>query len=174
MDTIMPEITCPGNQTVEADASGTYTVNGNELDPANAVDNCSYTLINDYNDEASLDGATLSVGTNTIRWIITDGTGNKDSCSFNVEVTESVGISYGDRYEIAVYPNPTEGKVIVEIPDLNTKGTIKVMDVTGSLMFIRELNDKKMKMDLSSLPSGIYYLKIYKGDKLFIGKILKR
>jgi|GEM_PF-2083929 len=174
LDTIMPVITCPDNQTVEANGSGTYTINGNELDPVNAGDNCSYTMINDHNNEASLDGATLSVGTNTIMWIITDGTGNKDSCSFNVEVTESVGISYGYRDEIVVYPNPTNGKLTIEVPSLNEDRTIQVMDVTGSLMFIREIKDKKMTMDLSSLPSGIYYLKIYKGDKLFIGKIMKR
>jgi len=84
-DTEIPTISCPSNVT-----SCVPVVNN--IAPV-AADNCSgetvaYTLtgatIGSGANDAS--GSTFNQGITTVKYIITDASGNKDSCSFNVEV----------------------------------------------------------------------------------------
>lgn len=90
-------VTCgPGsNQTVDADNGVcTYTNNGTGWD-ATATDNCtvasiSYALTGATTGTgASLDGVVFNLGTTTVTWTATDGSGNTDVCSFTVTVEDN-------------------------------------------------------------------------------------
>ena len=97
-DNQMPAISscgASGDQTVDADNGlCTYTHSGNGWD-ATATDNCSvstiiYTLSGATTGSGtSLDGVVFNLGTTTVTWTVTDGSGNVSTCSFDVIVEDN-------------------------------------------------------------------------------------
>src|SRR5206468_675462 len=54
------------------------------------ADNCSgATVRNDYNNSSTVAGAVLPKGTTHVTWTVTDASGNTNSCSFNVVVSDN-------------------------------------------------------------------------------------
>ncbi len=89
-DTENPTITCavPAESYGTDDGTCTFTVDGAALDPAFG-DNCpGATVINDYNNTATLDGAIFNTGTTTVTWTVTDAAGLTASCSYNIIVND--------------------------------------------------------------------------------------
>lgn len=80
-DTEIPVITCAGNATMPAD-SGMCTASSANLSSASGTDNCSNVTIT--NDAPSL----LPVGTTTVTWTATDGSGNTATCTQQVTVQD--------------------------------------------------------------------------------------
>ena len=91
-DTELPTITC-ATPAASYDADGgvcTYTHSGTSLDPTAFGDNCSgSTIQNDFNNTATLDGATFPLGSTTVVWTVTDGSGNVSTCSNSVVVVDN-------------------------------------------------------------------------------------
>ena len=84
LDAENPVITCPGDFTAYAAADSTLTsVNWSA---AIATDNCSIDTI--YSDIQI--GAYLPLGATTITYVAIDGSGNSDTCSFNITVVDTV------------------------------------------------------------------------------------
>lgn len=69
-------------------------------------------------------------------------------------------------------PNPTPGKVTVET-DEEASG-LSLFDTTGKLVLFRKEKARQYDIDLSGMPSAVYYLKVIVGEKTFYGKIIKR
>ncbi|MCF8416530.1 MAG: HYR domain-containing protein [Crocinitomicaceae bacterium] len=100
VDNILPSITscgASGNQTVNVDAAQcNYTQAGNAWN-ATATDNCTVSTI-----VATLSGATtasgfttlagvdFNLGTTTVLWTVTDGSGNTSTCIFDVIVADNI------------------------------------------------------------------------------------
>lgn len=89
-DTQDPTIACAGNQAKNNDQGKcSYQAVGSEFDPS-TDDNCSVASVtNNYNNAASLSGAVFNLGTTTVMWTVTDGSGNTSSCSFDVVVSDN-------------------------------------------------------------------------------------
>ena len=80
---------------------------------------------------------------------------------------------------VAIYPNPTTGKVNIDLLDEWKNATVTVYDMVGRPVYTGTLNSdnatgKPIDFDLSSLGSGIYILNIQSsnGSKSYQGKIL--
>ncbi|MEM6395007.1 MAG: DNRLRE domain-containing protein [Bacteroidota bacterium] len=76
-------------------ASGcSYIVDGAELDPP-ITDNCGVTSVtNDYNNTASLAGATFAEGISTVTFTATDAAGNSSNCTFDVEIISAASPAF--------------------------------------------------------------------------------
>ncbi|MCB7481474.1 T9SS type A sorting domain-containing protein, partial [Christiangramia sediminis] len=94
VDDTAPNITCVEDQTRANDPETcTYTVIGTEFDPT-FDDNCSGAMVsNDYNNLDSLSGAIFEEGDTTVKWMVTDASGNKTTCSFRVTVSNEVPVT---------------------------------------------------------------------------------
>ncbi len=88
LDTTAPEITVPGDVTVDSDADNCS--NGNvELDPATGSDDCSsITITNDYNNGGADASGTYPYGTTIVTFTIEDGCGNITTEETSVTVTD--------------------------------------------------------------------------------------
>lgn len=77
--------------------------------------------------------------------------------------------------KIQVYPNPTKGKLYIELTgyDLSQPSGYDIMDVNGKLLLTRKPLSEAFEIDLSGEPDGVYILKIVIGDKASLWKILK-
>lgn len=94
----------------------------------------------------------------------------------SITSVENIAIS---NYQFQVYPNPNNGKMILDYSlNSNDKGEIVIYDVTGKLITSYSLDNKinQLIIDNEQLNNGVYFYhievnnKIVKSDKLVIIK----
>jgi hypothetical protein len=77
---------------------------------------------------------------------------------------------------VKLYPNPAQNFVNIETKTLNGLGSIAFHNLSGAVIKQQILNfseNSNIQLDISDLPAGIYFTKIFAGGKLFHHKILK-
>lgn len=77
-------------------------------------------------------------------------------------------------YPIEVVPNPTYGQVAFKGLPADLNGDLEIVNQNGQI--IKELKNIDLyeyRFDISTLPSGLYFIKIKSKDKLYIGKVVK-
>lgn len=107
---------------------------------------------------------------------------DSNGCNYRAEVTVKMDTSCSKSStnpckEIKVYPNPTSGKIMLEMKDtLNYDMKIEVYDRYSKLLIkdVWKSGNKKHDMNLTSLSNGYYYLKIYCNGGVIIKKIVKQ
>jgi len=66
--------------------------------------------------------------------------------------------------EVGIYPNPTQGNLMVELPSSNilSNVTLEVFDLTGQMRVSKQVfqQSSTVTMDVSTLPTGTYLLRI--------------
>jgi hypothetical protein len=123
-------------------------------------------------------------GDHLVKVFVEDMAGNSDSCCIivtvplpfkkgeigNAGVTEDVWADLG----MTVYPNPTKGKVYVDIRNLNDpKVTARVFNAAGAMVFNREFTTGgKIEIDLTGNVSGMYLLRLTADKREFTHKII--
>lgn len=66
-------------------------------------------------------------------------------------------------YDMAVYPNPTEGMVQLRLPeDIDTEATLEVLDMRGQVLMSRRMRveDGEERLDMRGYPNGMYWLRL--------------
>ena len=81
-----------------------------------------------------------------------------------------------ERTDICLFPNPTNGKIQLEIPAHENEWlSINAVNVYGKkVKSISFKNTGSLNVDLSDLSSGMYILSIQKGDELLISQKIVR
>ena len=74
---------------------------------------------------------------------------------------------------IHVYPNPSSGKFKVELPNLS-HAKLSLFDLSGKVVFEKELDKNQTDIDLETQQKGIYILKISSKDFTISRKIILR
>lgn len=65
---------------------------------------------------------------------------------------------------IDIYPNPSQGKIIIESQNLNG-ATIEIVDVLGKLHYINNsVNDTQIEINENDLTAGVYFVVVKKGE----------
>jgi hypothetical protein len=117
-------------------------------------------------------------GKTSVTFMVTDKYGAKATNEVKILVDGKVlGVDEISRGEFHVYPNPTTDFVIVTIPE-EIKGnlTATVMNLLGAVVKTQSFtkSDTSIKIDFSSLPSGIYLLKLADNTVVKTVKIIKQ
>jgi len=74
--------------------------------------------------------------------------------------------------KINIYPNPNEGQFFVEIPKGCTE--LLITDIAGKVMKrIICADNTKVEVDITSFPSGVYFVRVLDKDKWLSGKVVK-
>jgi murein DD-endopeptidase MepM/ murein hydrolase activator NlpD len=74
---------------------------------------------------------------------------------------------------IILFPNPTRDAFRAEIPGLIENTKIELLNQQGQILEYHQLRNNKVKIDLSSYPSGIYFTRFSNGQNYYVAKILK-
>lgn len=78
--------------------------------------------------------------------------------------------------ELGIYPNPTNGEVLITIPFdaevLNHE--VMLFDMNGRILSRKEVSANQVSMDLSGFANGVYFIKIISGDKVITEKVVKK
>jgi hypothetical protein len=89
------------------------------------------------------------------------------------------GISELSTYQnLTAYPNPTTGKVNIELRDLEKNNSeVKIMDAFGKLIYQTTVSENNqflntLSVDLSEYKTGMYFITVKSGDKIGLTKVL--
>ena len=89
----------------------------------------------------------------------------------------SFGMNNLDKPSIAIYPNPFTSDVYINVSTLSrVEATIRVANLSGQQLLERSLNTTQSieKVDLSSLPKGIYFVHVTSVTGTTVVKVIKR
>jgi hypothetical protein len=70
----------------------------------------------------------------------------------------------------SIYPNPANTEITIVLPSCNTS-QIEISNATGQLI-IKDQN--KNKIDISTLPNGLYFISVKQGEQNYTQKIIKQ
>ncbi len=170
-------VACVEDQQRTADNTNTYTVVGSEFDPDTVSNPCNgtYTLVNDYNDQETLNGEVLQVGDYTIVWMLMNQQDKIiDTCSFELVIETVTDISEQSSGSVSIFPNPFTGYIMICSSGNNGSLQIDITDVNGRLILHQKMHADCQKFDLSEYETGIYLVKVTSNHAVFVEKIVKR
>jgi hypothetical protein len=78
-----------------------------------------------------------------------------------------------DAIEVNLYPNPAKDKVYLEIKGFEKGVKAVLSDLQGRILKEIEINTERMEIELNSLSSGVYYLKVFDTHSTQTIKIIK-
>ncbi|MCQ2284163.1 MAG: T9SS type A sorting domain-containing protein [Bacteroidales bacterium] len=87
---------------------------------------------------------------------------------------DNTGIaSLPSEYTVTVTPNPTSGLCTIEDAQ-HTILKVEIFDIYGKFLFQQPVHSNASILDLSTLPSGLYLLRVYRDDLISTHKIIKK
>ncbi|SFW88938.1 reprolysin-like metallopeptidase [Chitinophaga sancti] len=121
---------------------------------------------------------TISAGTYYAQVYGYNGANSATSC-YTLRValgtaTRSGAIS-GDLDKIQIYPNPAKNVVNVNLAGVKGKSEVSMYDVNGRQVLRREVSAVNAQLDISTLPTGVYIIKVKNGiTEVSTTKIIKQ
>lgn len=97
----------------------------------------------------------------------TQGEGGNNVYIDDLKVEGVLGVDESDSFrEGNLFPNPSSGTFTYELELSNSeKGRMEIMDITGKIISVNELQTEKTMIDVSTYSEGIYFCKIYINNK---------
>jgi hypothetical protein len=87
---------------------------------------------------------------------------------YNVGMNEHI---YSNDFYI--FPNPSSNNLIVSFGSMITKGNIMVSNTLGESVYAQSIfNESKKEINVENISSGIYFLKVFDGEKSYCKKII--
>jgi hypothetical protein len=75
---------------------------------------------------------------------------------------------------IKIYPNPVTDKVTIETSAIQTNGQLSIITLTGQQLISRQVTELETVIDLSTLPSGVYFVRLTNDKTVQVGKFIKQ
>ena len=82
----------------------------------------------------------------------------------------SLGIDEINKSTLNIYPNPSSNHIITET---SGTGQISILNLIGEEILKQIIKEPKTILDVSTLPSGVYVVKVIGEKGVQIGKIMK-
>ncbi len=83
------------------------------------------------------------------------------------DLTEEINSSF------RIYPNPTNGKMTIELPDFEDSTLeIFIHNTTGELIDKKQITGNSLAFDLSDEPRGVYFINFTKNGKRYTKKVI--
>jgi hypothetical protein len=97
-------------------------------------------------------------GTHNITYSITDAFGCTGSAVDQIVVSPCTDVEEQQNENVAVYPNPNDGRFVISIPDFVGQTSVTVVNAVGHIVHQEQILSDLHAMDLSSLERGIYFV----------------
>jgi hypothetical protein len=99
------------------------------------------------------------------------------SSAQSTEEEETTGVVTSEipNGKIVIYPNPTKGKITIDITPIvpEEKNLLQLYDMNGKLLENREMKESQTDLEING-PPGTYLLNIYRGETVSKWKIIKQ
>jgi len=104
-----------------------------------------------------------------------DASENLQSTPYSFDVTTGVAtsLSHSLDNELIIYPVPVSTELIIE--NINSASHIEVLDITGSRVYEKAIfNEISHRINVTTLPKGIYFLRLSYTTGMTTKKFIKR
>ena len=90
-----------------------------------------------------------------------------DVTNFEIQADGPLGLNDTDRMEVIAFPNPGNGEFTIQSVHLISECLVEVYSITGELLYSEKLVpvNSAIEVDISNLPSGIYFTRLSVADK---------
>ena len=75
---------------------------------------------------------------------------------------------------LKIYPNPSSSQVTIETSTVPVNGQLSIMNLNGQEVLSRQITEPKPQLDISGLPSGVYFVRLTSQGMVKVGKIIKQ
>lgn len=118
--------------------------------------------------EISYDAAGNRITRKVLRVSMTSKGGYHTDSSFYSDIMQSV--------QLRVYPNPTQGKIYIEMLDLteDAPNKVRIFDNQGKLIYKNEGLGNAIEIDISRYPTGYYMVELHTNGEHTTWKIIKQ
>ena len=124
-----------------------------------------YDIANATNDTLHL--STDSVGTKQYRCILTGNCGDKDTTGNSVVYRGMLtSISSQNKLLNRVFPNPTNGNIVIDFSKTVNNGMLRVIDIYGKIMVEKWITlTQQITLDIADFSNGMYFIEIINGTE---------
>ena len=72
-----------------------------------------------------------------------------------------------------IYPNPSAGDINISMIDFIDDGAVEIISPDGKIIFRKKIsNESEIKLRVKNIYSGLYFVKIRDGKKMFVQKVI--
>lgn len=114
--------------------------------------------------------STVGVGTYTITYSYTDGNNCSAVATDIMTVNACTGVQTLNSDVFSIYPNPSNGLVVVKTVVLNAQ--VNVFDINGKNVFSQTTDSFETQINLSHLANGVYQMNIVSDNQTLKHKIM--
>jgi len=83
------------------------------------------------------------------------------------------GINEQQESRLSIYPNPATDKITIETSAIPTKSQLSIMNLSSQEILTRQITEPKTQIDISNLPSGVYFVRLTNDKSVEVGKFIK-
>lgn len=107
---------------------------------------------------------------------------NAPGCNSQQEVEAACGVGLdessvvGRQSSVSIYPNPSSTFITITLPFITpvNNATLSIYNVNTQQVLSRRITAQKTVLDISTLPRGVYFVKITDERTVEVGKFVKR
>jgi hypothetical protein len=85
-----------------------------------------------------------------------------------------VGINEQQEKKLLLYPNPATDEISVDISEKAYGSNLAIINIEGQQLITRQITEPKTQIDISTLPSGVYIVRLTGERTVTVGKIIKQ
>jgi hypothetical protein len=163
-----------GSPVVSPNSSTSYTVSG-------SINGCVGQAVSNVavikNSKGCLTGTlnvyvtpTAASPANTVALATEQGTVATQSADSTSTAT-GIDVNVASVSVLKVFPNPTSGEFSIEVDE---DGEFTLFNISGRIIRTSPISAGRTQMNISDLPTGIYIVKITRGEKIQTSRIIKQ
>jgi hypothetical protein len=84
-----------------------------------------------------------------------------------------IGINDPKESGFSLYPNPATDIVTIETSGIAKESYLAILNSQGQKLITRQITKSKTQLDISSLPGGVYLVRLTNDKTVQVGKIIK-
>lgn len=85
-----------------------------------------------------------------------------------------VGMKEQQELKLSLYPNPAEDKITIEDAGETIGSKLAIGNIEGQQLISRQIAEPKMKIDISNLPCGVYFVRLTSDRTVQVVKFIKQ
>ena len=75
---------------------------------------------------------------------------------------------------LSVFPNPANDKITIEISGKTNESNLAIVNIEGQELISQQVTEPKTTIDISTLPSGVYFVRLTNDKTIEVGKFMKK
>lgn len=96
-----------------------------------------------------------------------------DSISYYYHTVMGINDLSSNVSTVKIYPNPATDKITIELSEAIKECNLAIIDVEGQQLIIYVVTRQQMQVDISSLPQGLYFIRLTSNKTVITGKFIK-